>query len=841
MNMKSLNIYAFCIFLSVTLIHQNVKAQQLYKSIRAHAEAIKSISINSSGTTILTGGADNRANLWEVKTGKKIKALALGSDVNCVAYHSSEKFFLTASGVKIVITDAKSMKPKRMLKGHTSEIYDAAFDPIKYNVVSGSKGGKVMIWDGNNGTLTYTCSDHTKEVRAVVYSPDGKHIASGSMDDKIIIWGAETGMSELVIEAGSKGINDLAYSADGKYLASAGKNGKVVIWNAKSGEEISVFTDLKSVNTVIFSPDVQYLAAGGDENKIIIWELKDKQIISTIGGHSKGITKIVFSDKGDYMVSGSNDGVMKIWDVKKLKIGNKKFVSEEELPELVCSPVTIMDNNNNGILEPGEKVQLKFTVENKGKGNAFNISAKTVLENNIKGVSFSKETHVGNIDANGSQEVVIPVEIDKGVETSAGTFIVSFSEANGIVPSPIRANFQTRGEQQYSFIMVMENSFTSATGKADIGAPITLHLKIKNVSKGVAKNIKIKYLLPENVLAVDKLSEIIEQMEPDETKDLEMQFYATEKFTGKAIKMMLDIQGAAFTNAKDMILSVTMKEALPGAVVHDVPDLAVVEKLYRGGGDPLKGLNISKSKEMVIGKYYALIVGVDSYKGGWPPLKNAVNDAKGIEVLLKQKYKFDVFKTLYNQTATRTAIIQQLEWLVANVHANDNVFIYYSGHGEYNKALNKGYWVPVDANSTTSTSSYISNSDLQTFLSGIKSKHTLLVSDACFSGDIFRGNTVSVPFEESEKYYKEVHNLISRQAITSGGIEPVMDGGKEGHSVFAYYFLKALKTNQSKYFDAGQLYTKIKIPVINNSEQTPKLSPIKKTGDEGGQFLFIKK
>jgi hypothetical protein len=86
-----------------------------------------------------------------------------------------------------------------------------------------------------------------------------------------------------------------------------------------------------------------------------------------------------------------------------------------------------------------------------------------------------------------------------------------------------------------------------------------------------------------------------------------------------------------------------------------------------------------------------------------------------------------------------------------------------------------------------------------------------------------------------------VHQLASRQAITSGGIEPVMDGGKDGHSVFAYYFLKILKNNESKYLDAGQVYTNIKIPVTNNSEQSPKFSPIKNSGDEGGQFIFIKK
>ncbi|HEY4797471.1 MAG TPA: caspase family protein, partial [Bacteroidia bacterium] len=261
---------------------------------------------------------------------------------------------------------------------------------------------------------------------------------------------------------------------------------------------------------------------------------------------------------------------------------------------------------------------------------------------------------------------------------------------------------------------------------------------------------------------------------------------------------------------------------------------------YRGVGDPLKGLNVSKSKDFIFGKYYALIIGVDKYTGAWPLLQNAVNDAKAIETLMKSKYQFENIKSLYDANATRANIIKEFEWLVENTKPEDNVLIYYSGHGDFKKNLNKGYWVPVDAN-TVSTTGFISNSDIQTYLTGIQAKHTLLISDACFSGDIFRGNTISVPFEESEKYYKEVHGLASRQAMTSGGIEPVMDGGKDGHSVFAYYFLKTLSENQSKYFDAGQLYNKIKIPVINNSEQSPKLAPIKDSGDEGGQFIFIKK
>ncbi len=266
----------------------------------------------------------------------------------------------------------------------------------------------------------------------------------------------------------------------------------------------------------------------------------------------------------------------------------------------------------------------------------------------------------------------------------------------------------------------------------------------------------------------------------------------------------------------------------------------VVYTEYRGSGDPMKGLNVSKAKDMVIGNYYALIIGIDKYTGKWPPLQNAVNDAKAVEATLNAKYKFDYFRTLYNEQATRKSIIAQLEWLVQNVKEQDNVFIYYSGHGDFKKELNKGFWVPIDA-IANSTADFISNNDLQTYVGGIKSKHTLLVTDACFSGDLFRGSTVSVPFENSEKYYKEVHGLTSRQAFTSGGIEPVMDGGKDGHSVFAYYLLKSLKENENNFFDASQLYDRIKIPVVNNSEQTPKLAPLKDTGDEGGQFIFIKK
>ena len=248
----------------------------------------------------------------------------------------------------------------------------------------------------------------------------------------------------------------------------------------------------------------------------------------------------------------------------------------------------------------------------------------------------------------------------------------------------------------------------------------------------------------------------------------------------------------------------------------------------------------SAAQNIKIGAYYALIIGADHYRGVWTPLKNAVNDAKAVQQTLEQYFHFDYFKTLYNEQATRANIIKAMEWLVSKVQENDNVLIYYSGHGEFNKALNKGYWVPIDAQ-TNSVSDFISNSVIQDFLKAINSRHTLLLADACFSGDIFRGSVNTNVDPSTDKYYKKIYELKSRQAISSGGIEPVMDGGRDGHSVFTYYLLEALKNNSNHYMDAEQLYSKIKIPIVNNSSQSPILSPIKDTGDEGGQFIFIRR
>ena len=80
--------------------------------------------------------------------------------------------------------------------------------------------------------------------------------------------------------------------------------------------------------------------------------------------------------------------------------------------------------------------------------------------------------------------------------------------------------------------------------------------------------------------------------------------------------------------------------------------------------------------------------------------------------------------------------------------------------------------------------------------------------------------------------------MPSRRAISSGAMETVPD-----RSVFLKYLIKNLKRNDSKFLLSEQLFVKMKPGVINNSptNQAPLTGVIQQAGDEGGDFIFLRR
>ncbi|MFY0598507.1 MAG: caspase family protein [Cyclobacteriaceae bacterium] len=233
-------------------------------------------------------------------------------------------------------------------------------------------------------------------------------------------------------------------------------------------------------------------------------------------------------------------------------------------------------------------------------------------------------------------------------------------------------------------------------------------------------------------------------------------------------------------------------------------------------------------------KYYALIIGIENYQAdGIARLDNPIGDAEKLKNVLEAKYRFGNDNVTFLKNPGRSEVIEQFDKLTKKVTEQDQLLIFYAGHGIWDKDLEQGYWLPVDA-SLESKANWLSNSTIRDYLRGIKSKHTLLITDACFSGGILKERSI---FQNSRAML-ELYKMPSRKAITSGTLTTVPD-----NSVFIKYLISNLESNESPLISSGELFSKFKIAVINNSPngQVPQYGVISQAGDEGGEFVFLKK
>jgi len=252
---------------------------------------------------------------------------------------------------------------------------------------------------------------------------------------------------------------------------------------------------------------------------------------------------------------------------------------------------------------------------------------------------------------------------------------------------------------------------------------------------------------------------------------------------------------------------------------------------------------ISPSGSEVIGNQWLFVIGVDTYIK-WPPLKTAVNDAKAVKEVLLSRYHFEKehLIELYDEQATRKNIISKLRYLANNIQEEDSLIIFYAGHGHLDSITKSGSWIPVESG-TQDASAWISNNDIKDYLKidAIRAKHILLISDSCFAGDFFRGNRGIMP-TINETIIKKAYQLSSRQAITSGGLEPVSDTGFGKNSIFSYFLIKTLKENQKPFLVPSDMFQDIKAGVAENADQFPILGSLKDTGaQQGGEIVFFLK
>jgi hypothetical protein len=59
--------------------------------------------------------------------------------------------------------------------------------------------------------------------------------------------------------------------------------------------------------------------------------------------------------------------------------------------------------------------------------------------------------------------------------------------------------------------------------------------------------------------------------------------------------------------------------------------------------------------------------------------------------------------------------------------------------------------------------------------------------------------------------------------------------------VFFKFLVDRLESNQEKYMSASELFMSLEMAVANNSPNAPQYGVIQNVGDQGGDFIFIRK
>src|SRR5262245_5740491 len=245
-----------------------------------------------------------------------------------------------------------------------------------------------------------------------------------------------------------------------------------------------------------------------------------------------------------------------------------------------------------------------------------------------------------------------------------------------------------------------------------------------------------------------------------------------------------------------------------------------------------------------LGTYHALVIGNNRYTK-FQPLRTAVKDAEAVGAVLRDQYGF---KVRMLRDATRLQILSALNELREGLTDKDNLLIYYAGHGDMDQKNQRGYWLPVDAE-PGNTANWISNVDVSDLLNLMAVTHLLVVADSCYAATLTRSAAgrlePSMTQEELNRAVQTLATKKARMALTSGGLEPVLDGIGGQHSVFAKMFMEVLGANNGVML-GRDVFRQLQLQVSALAQradvpQVPEYLPIKFAGHEGGEFFFVRK
>jgi tetratricopeptide (TPR) repeat protein len=243
---------------------------------------------------------------------------------------------------------------------------------------------------------------------------------------------------------------------------------------------------------------------------------------------------------------------------------------------------------------------------------------------------------------------------------------------------------------------------------------------------------------------------------------------------------------------------------------------------------------VSDSIFISIPANYLITIGLSEYLN-WPAIEYAAESAKEFKSILTEKYTFetDNIYELYNNEATHQNIRNALIKIKNEIKSDDNLIIYFSGHGFYNAAFDYATWVPYNAN-VDALEDYIATSQIIQYLSSINAKHIVIFTDACFSESLF------MP-AENFSFSTENIDESSRWAFSSGNIEYLADENFKKPKAFVEKLFQVFTESSATKLAINEIIYKTTEALKQQNISSAIGRPLNIQENFSGRYFFTKK
>jgi WD40 repeat protein len=683
------------------------------------------------------------------------------------------RLFITTVLIGICINAAAqfgfNVKKTDSESGH--EIYFASYNSGGNYIITTGKDNSIIIWNAEKGTIYRTLAGLKSRQNVVIFSPDNSLLYSGGEDNVINIWDLATSKVTGILKGHAGPVKALDISLDGKYLASGSTDKTIKIWDTDQNTlAFELKGHKKDVNVLKFSPDGKFLASGGADKMLILWNTANWSIIKSKQVHNDWISDIAFNPDGSAITSCGYDGLIYTSSIPDLNLITTFKGHKAWVQTIDYSP-------DGKYLLSGGHDQL------------------IILWDAVSGKILSQSEKLGKI--------VLSVDFCPLRPDFISTTL--FSEN---LETWVLAGVNYSGTE-ISSLTASKDKITNQTD-AEVTKSSMIELFSPVPVDGSALSEKDAMQIIGRVNDPDGINILLINKNPVRISEAGIFEYKINLAKGENPVKIVAINNKGKVNERALIINCAN---------------CTTENLF---------VTAQKPVAPVEQKYYALLIGINDYQSeDLKDLDNPIKDAQSLYDVLTSKYLFDKENITFLKNPTHAEIATSLYGYSKNLTDQDNLLIFYAGHGWWDEKNQLGYWFPSDASKNTPVN-WFRNSELRDYITSIEAKHILLIADACFSGAIFKSR--GVDFSDAPKNIKTLDERASRKAMTSGILEEVPDV-----SVFIKHLVQRLNENEEKYLASEFLFSSFKASVMENSTSIPQFGTIQNVGDVGGDFIFIHK